>query len=146
MLAPDYPPPGDLVVSQADDLGDAWRIFYTSRRWFEDGDIKYALGGNWPYLVDKSSGEVLLDEDYHRKTMGLDVTKDPDDWVFVGTDEDPEGNNRRAYHKVLARYPHLIDNPLVELRMDVVCGRDGIARVQVWQRPARPKREKRRLP
>jgi hypothetical protein len=110
------------------------------------GEIGYALAGNWPFLVDKQSGEVVPDEDYRREALGLDTPETPDEWTFVGTDEDPDGNNRKAFHAVLARYPHLIKNPDFEVRMDVACGRDGKARVQVWQRATQPKNPKKRLP
>src|SRR4051812_3066736 len=36
-----------------------WVFFYTSKRWQETKDIRYALLGNAPIIVDKSTGKVF---------------------------------------------------------------------------------------
>lgn len=36
-----------------------WVFFYTSRRFHETGDVRYALAGNAPYLVERATGRVL---------------------------------------------------------------------------------------
>jgi hypothetical protein len=36
-----------------------WVFFYTSRRWLETGEIQYALGGNSPLIVERSTGRIL---------------------------------------------------------------------------------------
>jgi hypothetical protein len=35
-----------------------WIFFYTSRLWFETGDIRYAVAGNAPFLVDRETGAI----------------------------------------------------------------------------------------
>lgn len=36
-----------------------WVFFYTSRKWRETQDIRYAVGGNAPLIVEKETGRVL---------------------------------------------------------------------------------------
>jgi Immunity protein 35 len=48
-----------------------WVFFYTTRGW-KDGDIRYALGGNAPYMVNRNgsiqfAGTGRPIEDYIRK-------------------------------------------------------------------------------
>lgn len=35
-----------------------WIFPYNHRKWIEEKDFRYALSGNWPILVEKSSGAV----------------------------------------------------------------------------------------
>lgn len=35
-----------------------WVFFYTSRLWLATGDLRYALGGNAPLLVERESGAL----------------------------------------------------------------------------------------
>lgn len=35
-----------------------WVFFYTSRRYHETGDFRYALAGNAPYLVERATGRL----------------------------------------------------------------------------------------
>lgn len=37
-----------------------WVFFYTSRLWHETGDIRYALAGNSPFIVERDSGRLLV--------------------------------------------------------------------------------------
>ncbi len=36
-----------------------WVYFYTSEKWMLTGDIQYALAGNAPLIVEKSTGRIL---------------------------------------------------------------------------------------
>lgn len=36
-----------------------WVFFYTSRKWAETGDLQYALAGNAPILVERTTGRLL---------------------------------------------------------------------------------------
>jgi hypothetical protein len=36
-----------------------WVVFYTSRLWLETQDLRFALAGNAPFLVERSTGLVL---------------------------------------------------------------------------------------
>ncbi|CAN7483775.1 YrhB domain-containing protein [Pseudoxanthomonas sp. LjRoot143] len=36
-----------------------WVFFYTSRRYHETGDFRYALAGNAPYLVERATGRLM---------------------------------------------------------------------------------------
>jgi immunity protein 35 of polymorphic toxin system len=37
-----------------------WIFFYTSKGWLETGDMKYAIAGNAPFLVERDTGEVRV--------------------------------------------------------------------------------------
>jgi len=37
-----------------------WVFFYTSQRWRDTGDIAYAIVGNAPLLVERSSGRLIV--------------------------------------------------------------------------------------
>ncbi|MFN4362481.1 YrhB domain-containing protein [Chryseobacterium hispalense] len=46
--------------------------FYTSKKWYETGDDRYAVAGNAPFLVEKETGNVIVfgtarTEDYYIK-------------------------------------------------------------------------------
>ena len=36
-----------------------WVFFFTSRKWNETGDLRYAIAGNAPYLVERASGRCF---------------------------------------------------------------------------------------
>jgi hypothetical protein len=36
-----------------------WVFFYTSRKWHETGDIRYALAGNAPIIVERLTERLL---------------------------------------------------------------------------------------
>ncbi len=36
-----------------------WVFFYTSKKWLETQDISYALVGNAPFIVERSSGKLI---------------------------------------------------------------------------------------
>lgn len=36
-----------------------WVFFYTSRKWHETGEFKYAVAGNAPILVEREGGRIL---------------------------------------------------------------------------------------
>lgn len=50
------------AVVRVEDAGPEWRVFYSSQEYIETGSILWALGGNLPLLVDKSSLAVRIDE------------------------------------------------------------------------------------
>jgi hypothetical protein len=37
-----------------------WVFFYTSRKWHETRDVRYALAGNAPLIVDKTQGDIYV--------------------------------------------------------------------------------------
>ena len=37
-----------------------WVFFYTSRKFHETGEFRYAIAGNAPFIVEKQSGRVLV--------------------------------------------------------------------------------------
>jgi len=37
-----------------------WVCFYTSEKWHQTGDLKYAVAGNAPFIVEKATGNVLI--------------------------------------------------------------------------------------
>jgi hypothetical protein len=37
-----------------------WMFFYTSKRWQETKDIRHALAGNAPIIVEKSTGKLHI--------------------------------------------------------------------------------------
>lgn len=43
-----------------------WVFFYTSRKWKETGDIRYAVAGNSPVIVEKATGRLILAGTAHR--------------------------------------------------------------------------------
>ena len=36
-----------------------WVFFHTSKKWHETNDIKYAIAGNSPIIVEKETGKLL---------------------------------------------------------------------------------------
>jgi|SRR6478736_2488931 len=36
-----------------------WVFFYTSKKWRETNDIRYAIAGNAPLIVEKATGKVI---------------------------------------------------------------------------------------
>jgi hypothetical protein len=36
-----------------------WVFFYTSRLWHQTGELRYALAGNAPLIVERHSGRIL---------------------------------------------------------------------------------------
>ena len=55
-------PEGDSLVLVSEHTIErpfGWVFFYTSRLYSDTGDIKYALAGNAPLIVNLSSGEVV---------------------------------------------------------------------------------------
>ena len=36
-----------------------WMFFHTSKKWLETHDIKYALAGNSPIIVERASGKLI---------------------------------------------------------------------------------------
>lgn len=36
-----------------------WVFFHTSRKWYETKDIKYAIAGNAPIIVEKETGKLI---------------------------------------------------------------------------------------
>ena len=36
-----------------------WVFFYASKKWMETRDIRYAIAGNAPLIVEKNSGNVI---------------------------------------------------------------------------------------
>jgi hypothetical protein len=43
-------------LTREEDFG--WAFFYNSKQFVETGDIEWALGGNAPLIVDRSTGEL----------------------------------------------------------------------------------------
>jgi len=59
---PDWLPPEDdwIVLDEATiEKPWGWVFFHTSKLWRETGDIKYAVAGNAPLIVERESGRIL---------------------------------------------------------------------------------------
>lgn len=52
------------AITQVEDAGSVWRIFYNSRAYVETNEIKHALGGNLPLLIDKKTEAVTPDASF----------------------------------------------------------------------------------
>ena len=52
----------ELVIVEESTIERSWGwvVFYTSKRWRETQDVRYALAGNAPYLVERSSGSAIV--------------------------------------------------------------------------------------
>jgi len=56
-------PPGDEIVTVDDATIErewGWLFFYTSKRWLEKKEFRYALIGNAPIIVEKSTGNLIV--------------------------------------------------------------------------------------
>jgi hypothetical protein len=55
-----WPLPEDsFVVSRIDERLYGWIFFYTSRKYLETRDIRYAVAGNGPIIVNKHNGDLV---------------------------------------------------------------------------------------
>ena len=57
-----YESDGDPVILKAETLEYSWGwvVFYQSKKYIETNDIRYALAGNAPYIVNRQTGEIEL--------------------------------------------------------------------------------------
>jgi Immunity protein 35 len=55
------PPEDELVVVDSATIERPWGwvFFYTSRKWLESSDARYALAGNAPVLVERATGKLI---------------------------------------------------------------------------------------
>lgn len=37
-----------------------WVFFHTSKKWHETHDIRYAIAGNAPFIVEKAKGKLMI--------------------------------------------------------------------------------------
>jgi hypothetical protein len=60
-MAGELPAGDELVVLEDRTIARSWGwvFFYTSRLWRETGDLKYAIAGNAPFLVERETGRIL---------------------------------------------------------------------------------------
>jgi len=49
-----------LVIVRVDEHDFGWLYFYDSSRHVESGDVRYALVGNAPLIVDKNDGKLYI--------------------------------------------------------------------------------------
>lgn len=66
-------------------------------------------------------------------------------WVLVAEGTRADGDNNALRRDLLAQHPGLERDASVELRLDIICARDGTANLRVWSRP-RPEGSHRRKP
>jgi hypothetical protein len=54
--------PADLVIIDENTIEKSWGwvFFYTSQRHLRTGEIRYALAGNAPYIVNRHTGEIRV--------------------------------------------------------------------------------------
>lgn len=55
-------PPEDeliLVEEATVDKPWGWVFFYTSKKWKETADLRYAIAGNAPIIVEKATGRLI---------------------------------------------------------------------------------------
>ena len=48
----------DLVLTTLDQYDNCWVVTYNTRRFSETGEIRYALAGNGPLIVNRRTGVV----------------------------------------------------------------------------------------
>ena len=56
---PQCPDKPEMIVTLTEERQSGWLIYWTSRRWHETGDIRYAIAGNGPYLVCREDGTMF---------------------------------------------------------------------------------------
>ncbi len=59
---PDWLPPEDEIVVVDDATMEkswGWVFFYTSKKWQETRETKYALAGNAPLIVERDGGKIV---------------------------------------------------------------------------------------
>jgi hypothetical protein len=47
-----------LIESKTIERPYAWVVFWTSKRWYETGDFRYAMAGAGPFIISKQTGSV----------------------------------------------------------------------------------------
>ncbi len=57
-------------------------------------------------------------------------------WVLVAEGSRADGDNNALRRELLAQHPGLERDASVELRLDIICARDGTAHLRVWRRPS----------
>lgn len=58
----DWLPEGDEIITVETETIErpwGWAVFHTSKLWSETNDIKYALAGNAPTLVERETGKLI---------------------------------------------------------------------------------------
>lgn len=61
-VRPDWLPPEDelIIVDEATiERPWGWVFFHTSKKWKETEDIRYAIAGNAPIIVEKTTGKLI---------------------------------------------------------------------------------------
>jgi hypothetical protein len=59
-LEQEFGEPLGLANSETLDKSFGWVFFYNSKAYLETGDFGSMLGGNAPFIVNKSNGEVVI--------------------------------------------------------------------------------------
>ncbi|MDO1448244.1 YrhB domain-containing protein [Rhodocytophaga aerolata] len=49
-----------ILDSETIEKENYWVFFYTSKLWFETNELRYAVAGNAPIIVNKKRGEMKL--------------------------------------------------------------------------------------
>jgi hypothetical protein len=68
---------GRLIVVNHVDKPYGWVLFYTSEKYWETRDFKYAIAGNGPIIVEKESGRM------HHLGTASPVEKSVGEWESV---------------------------------------------------------------
>ncbi len=61
-VRPDWLPPEDEIVivdGATIEKPWGWVFFHASKKWVETHDVKYALAGNSPFIVERESGKMI---------------------------------------------------------------------------------------
>jgi len=55
------PPDDELIIVDEATIERPWGwvFFYTSKKWKETGDIHYAIAGNAPVIIERSTGKLI---------------------------------------------------------------------------------------
>jgi len=59
---PDWLPPDDeiIIIDEATiEKPWGWVFFFSSKKWMETNDTKYAIAGNAPIIVEKATGKLI---------------------------------------------------------------------------------------
>jgi len=49
-----------LVENETIEKEWGWVFFYTSKKWLETNELRYAVAGNAPFIVERNSGKIIV--------------------------------------------------------------------------------------
>lgn len=55
-----WPDKPEMVVTEVEELGSVWVVYYTSSAYLKSRNVSDALAGNGPYVVSKATGQFSV--------------------------------------------------------------------------------------